>query len=65
MQESMMQGCKETGEATNTKWDHYSIFDFSFYKLEMNLILKNVNALMISKQSKVFQHFLLSYSIHT
>ena len=23
MQESMMQGCKETGEATNTKWDHY------------------------------------------
>ena len=59
MQESMMQGCKETGEATNTKWDHYSIFDFSFYKSEMNSILKNANASMISKQSKVFQHLVL------
>ena len=59
MQESMMQGCKETGEATNTKWDHYSILDFSFYKSEMNSILKNANASMISKQSKVFQHLVL------
>ena len=59
MQESMMQGCKETGEATNTKWDHYSIFDFSFDKSVKNLILKNAKALMISKQSKVFQHLVL------
>ena len=59
MQESMMQGCKETGEATNTKWDHYSIFDFSFDKSVKNLILKNAKALMIFKQSKVFQHLLL------
>ena len=36
MQESMMQGCKETCEATNTKWDHYSIFDFLQNKNEFD-----------------------------
>ena len=44
MQESMMQGCKETGEATNTKWDLYLIFDFSFDKTVKNSVSKNGNA---------------------